>query len=277
VTTSAQALPDSSTQRELPTDTLFRYLVADRLAEDHLVKLGAGIIGAVRIPNFFTTELCESIMTAFADCPLGSYDEELIGIRLPKLGPAAFDYYQDGAFSAGYWTTAEQSAALRAGLGDQDPLELAVSRLAEAWPRPVRRLTAGGRPLFAGMIREINEGAGIHYDELAREFPDAADETPIAQIAFNCHLSTRESGGELNVFRRRWQPADEISHGDGYFYPGSLLDREQFVSVRASTGDAVLFDSRNYHRILPGEGAGRRVTLSFFVGLSSTGALVLWS
>lgn len=276
--TSAQALPGAASQPTTPTDPLFGSITTERLEGEHLVKLAAGALGAIRIRNFFDVQRCAHIMTALDNCPMGSYDEAVLGVRVPKLGPAAFDYYQDGEFSAEYWVEAEQSAALRAGLlDDRDPLDLAMARLAEAWSGPVRQLTCGGRPLFAGMIREVNEGGGLHFDELAREFPDSADETPIAQLAFNCHLSALPSGGDLHVFRRRWRPSDELSHGSGYFYPESLLAPEQYVSVLASVGDAVIFDSRNYHRILPGQGVGRRVTLSFFIGVSSTGALVLWS
>lgn len=38
------------------------------------------------------------------------------------------------------------------------------------------------------MIREINEGARIHFDEIERELPNGLDDTPVAQLAFNCHL-----------------------------------------------------------------------------------------
>jgi hypothetical protein len=67
----------------------------------------------------------------------------------------------------------------------------------------------GGRPLFAGMIREFAGGARIHFDEVVREFPG-------------------------------------------------------------------VFDSRNYHSVTAG-GEGPRVTLSFFIGVTAEGRLVIWS
>jgi hypothetical protein len=276
--TSARSLPDSSVEGLSMVDPMFESVTVDRLDREHFLKLGAGILGAVRVRNFFDISQCEQIMVSLEDCVMGSYDEQIVQPRVPKLGPAAFDYYKDGAFSADYWEHAEQSAATRAGLlSDADPLDVAMTKLAGYWAGPVRQLTATGRPLFAGMIREVNNGGGIHYDELAREFPGAADETLLAQIAFNCHVSMPESGGALNVFRRRWQPSDDAIRGSGYFYPAELLTGEQYVSVLASVGDAVLFDSRNYHRVLPCADEGRRVTLSFFIGVSGSGELVVWS
>jgi hypothetical protein len=38
----------------------------------------------------------------------------------------------------------------------------------------------------------------------------------------------------------------------------------------------VLFDSRNFH-VVKQSSQGRRVTISFFIGLAGDGDLVLWS
>lgn len=261
-----------------PTHLLFDLVNSDCLQREHIVKLAAGVVGAVRIRDFFTADQCASIMRNLESCTMGSYDEQLVTPRIPKLGPAAFDYYQTTGFAEDYWTHAQQSAESRSTLLDgADPLDTAVRQLRECWGGTARLLTSNGRPLFAGMIREMTNGAGIHFDELVREFPGAADETPVAQLAFNCHLSMPETGGELNVFRRRWKPHDEPHRGDAYWYPEELFADEDYVSALADVGDAVFFDPRNYHRIHPRQGGGRRVTLSFFVGLSSEGDLLVWS
>jgi hypothetical protein len=269
-------VPDVPAESRVPL--LFDTVVTDLFEREHILQLGAGVSGAVHIRDFFDLGQCAEIMKNLESCTMGSYDERVVQPRVSKLGPAAFDYYHSTGFQSDYWEHVEESVATRAGLlADADPIDVAKAKLARAWGGPVRELTAGGKPLFAGMIREVNNGGGIHFDDLAREFPGSADHTLVTQLAFNCHLSMPESGGELNVFRRRWEPADEASRGAGYFYPDVLLAGEHFVSVLAGVGDAVIFDPRNYHRIRPGAGAGRRVTLSFFVGIPGTGELVLWS
>jgi hypothetical protein len=130
--------------------------------------------------------------------------------------------------------------------------------------------------MFAGMVREINHGARMHFDEVVREFEGVMDELPISQLAFNCYLAMPEEGGESVVFRRRWQPGDE-AHRDLYGYQQYLAAGEPACEVRAEVGDGVLFDPRNYHIVRPNVGQGRRVTLSFFVGISAQGALHIWS
>jgi hypothetical protein len=278
---SAVSTSPSTAQQQgsTPAHLLFDAVTVHELSRNHLLQLGAGGLAAIRVPNFFTSAQCATMMANLETCALGSYDERLVWPRIPKLGPAAFDYYQSGGFGPEYWEHGEQSAASRATLlSGPDPLDVATEKLRTAWAGPVSPLLASGRPMFAGMIREMTDGAGLHFDELIREFPSDTYSPPVAQLAFNCHLAMPESGGELDVFRRRWKPSDEAARGESsYWYPDSIIAGEPTVAVRATVGDAVFFDPRNYHRIRPRIGPGRRVTLSFFVGISDDGTLRVWS
>ncbi|GGO95583.1 2OG-Fe(II)-dependent halogenase WelO5 family protein [Wenjunlia tyrosinilytica] len=257
--------------------TLFSTEVADRLTADHITSLAAGSVGSVRIRNFFDSDQCVEVMRALETCEMGTYDEQLVQPRIAKLGPAAYDFYGDGKLHDAYWEHAEQSTRVRSRLlNGSDPLDIAAKTLAEVWGDEVRPATSGGRDMFAGMIREINNGARMHFDEVIREFGGVMDQSPIAQIAFNCHLSTPFKGGEAVAYRRRWRPRDEDQR-DGYGYDRALVEGEPAAIIRADLGDAVLFDPRNYHLVEPVEGGGRRVTLSFFIGITGRGPLCLWS
>ena len=130
--------------------------------------------------------------------------------------------------------------------------------------------------MFAGMIRETTGGMKMHWDEIARELPGTLDQPVIAQLGFNWYLSMPKAGGATHIFRRRWQPADE-QFRDGYGYAEELAAEQPRVVVRPGTGDAVLFDPRNYHAVRGNEGPGRRVAISFFFGVTASGALQYWS
>jgi hypothetical protein len=256
---------------------LFSNEVADRLTEDHITSLAAGSVGSVRIRRFFDPAQCHQIMHALETCEMGSYDEVLVQPRIAKLGPVAYDFYGDGKLRDEYWEYAAQSARSRATLlGGGDPMDLAVAEVARAWGDEVRPATSDGRDMFGGIIREINNGARMHFDEVIREFGGVLDQAPIAQIAFNCHLSVPAGGGEAVAFRRRWRPDDERRR-DGYGYDRALVAGEPAAVMRADLGDAVFFDPRNYHLVEPVEGGGRRVTLSFFIGVTGRGPLHVWS
>lgn len=245
-------------------------------AQGDIAAVAAGKLGALVMRNFFSVSECEAILHKLAEVELGSYDERIVTPRIAKLGPAAYDFYESGELSRRYWECATQSADSRATLlNGQDPLTVAVYRLWRIWNGPVHAATTGGRQLFAGMIREINNGARMHADEVVREFPGTLDDEPIVQLAFNCHLAMPPEGGEVFVYGRRWQPQDEY-YRDGYGYNVDLVKGCPQTSVRPSVGDAVVFDPRNYHLVRPGRG-GRRITLSFFAGISARGELLLWS
>ncbi|QLH25618.1 2OG-Fe(II) oxygenase [Streptomyces sp. Rer75] len=260
-----------------PVHTLFDVEVAEKLDGRRLNQVAAGVLGALHVRNFFTEQECRQVVAALAEDRMGQYDAAVVGLRIKKLGPAVFDFYNDGSVADAYWEQAKEAEQQRTRLlAGSDPYRLALDRLDAAWHGGATAATVGGRPLFAGMIREMGEGAGLHFDEVERELPGALDETPLCQLAFNCYLSLPESGGEVTVYRRRWRPADE-DHRDGYWYQPHLVADEPRVTVSPCCGDAVFFDPRNYHRVHANEGGGRRVTLSFFIGVSSTGNLLLWS
>lgn len=260
-----------------PVHTLFGTESVQRLDADHLSRVAAGVLGAVVVHGFFDQQECRATVEALRDENMGQYDEEVVGRRIRKLGPAVFDYYNDGAVTAEYWEHAEQARVVRSELlAGQDPLTLATARLEAAWPGRVCSATSTGSPLYAGMVREMVEGAGIHFDDVGREFPEGLDETPLSQLAFNCYLETPAGGGEVTVYRRRWRPADERRR-DGYWYEPAIVEGEPQVTLRPRRGDAIVFDSRNFHMVEANYGGGRRVTLSFFIGPSCYGDLLIWS
>ncbi len=259
-----------------PVHTLFELDIVELLDADRLSKVAAGVLGAVHIKNFFTASECRGTVASLAQDSLGEYDQELVGRRIRKLGPAVFDYYNAAEVEPSYWEEAQAAARTRSGLLDgHDPLAVALDRIGAAWKGGVTLATSGGTPLFAGMLREMDEGTGIHFDEVEREFPACLDETPLSQLAFNCYLETPAKGGEVTVFRRRWRPADELQR-DGYWYRHDVVAQEPYVTVSPASGDAVIFDPRNYHMVEANHG-GRRVTLSFFIGVSRHGNLFVWS
>ncbi|HVB43978.1 MAG TPA: hypothetical protein VNF47_14920 [Streptosporangiaceae bacterium] len=259
------------------TDAMFDVEVVDRLEPQHIRKLAAGVLGAVRIRDFFSAQDCADVMDRLEDCDLGAYDEQFVQPRVAKLGPAAYDYYDHVGLTADYWAAAEHSAAARSTLlRGADPLTRTIAKLRDAWQGDVRPATSGGRTMFSGMIREINQGARLHFDEVVREFPGVLDNEPFCQLAFNCYLSMPPAGGESVVYRRRWKPRDE-DYRDGYGYDQCLVTDEPVAEVLAETGDGMFFDCRNYHLVRSNIGAGRRVTLSFFVGISASRTMQIWS
>ena len=246
----------------------------DRLEPEHIYRLAAGLVGAVRVREYFTRAQCAQIMAALEGSVQGTYGSQGAP-KILKIGPSAYDIFSSNEDT--YWPEAARAGELRSTLlaGD-DPFALAIGKVADMWAGPVRPARRGERDMFAGLIREINQGAIMHFDEIVCEMPGVIDELPVSQLAFNVHLSVPDEGGETRVFRRRWRPQDE-RFKDGYGYVPEVVGDEPRTHVRAEVGDAVLFDSRNFHMVETTRGRGRRVALAFFLGLTGAGELVTWS
>ncbi|MGP3953680.1 2OG-Fe(II)-dependent halogenase WelO5 family protein [Streptomyces sp. 7N604] len=240
-----------------------------------LQQLAAGTSGAVRWPGLLADDLPELVKRVHAPS-FEPYDEERLDPPIMKFGPAVFDYYVNGRLHEEYWARAEHARkAWRANFGDADPTRAVLARLDRELGIPVRPATIDGRPLYVGILREFPTGSKIHFDEVAREFPGRLDEEPIVQLAFNCHITVPDSGGELTVWRHRWVPDDDVRK-DGYGWEPGVVSRVPSVTVRAGGGEGVFFDCRNFHQVAKSYGA-RRITLSFFMGFTLNGELLVWS
>ncbi|MET7718484.1 hypothetical protein [Streptomyces sp. NPDC005407] len=265
-----------------PVYALFKAIDVESPNREHLALLASGALSAIQVPGFFSPAQCQEIMNSLQSCQMGSYDQQRVQPRVPKLGPAVYDYYggyRDGQLPDSYWEHAKQSEETRSCLlFGSDPLDIAVEKLRQIWGQPVSRATSKGGQLFAGMIREINNSMKLHFDDIVREIPGGLDATPMCQLAFNVHLSMPASGGESVIHQRRWRPSDELPENrDTYGYAEHIVSDEPRATVRAEVGDATFFDSRNYHLVRRNTSDGRRVTLSFFIGITGTGPLVIWS
>ena len=257
--------------------TLFDAETTGNLTRDHIMKLAVGVTGAVLIKNFSARQDCDDIMAALETCELGAYDEQVITPRIAKLGPAVNDLYSSGKLNEQYWEHCAQALRTRSTLlRGTDPMDLAVSRLREAWGGEVELARTGGKPMYAGLIREMTQGSRIHFDEITREYPGTLDEIPASFLTFNWYLAMPAGGGETSVFRRRWRPADE-QYQDGYGYLDAVVAGEPAATMAPEVGDAAIFDARNMHIVRPGVGPGRRVTVSFFLGITGRGPLEIWS
>jgi hypothetical protein len=260
-------------------DPLFVALDAEQFTERHIAALAAGVTAAVRIPNFLTPDDCAALLQTANRLPTGDHDPARVSTPIVRFGPALNDYRRDdGTLDADrYWTAAEAALVAwhRARLRP-DPVAVALARLGAAWRAAVVPATIGGRHVFGGTLREIDNGALVHYDDVNREYPSGVfDQQVTAQLAFNVWVEVPTVGGAMSVWRRRWEPGDE-AHREAYGYANHVVDRVQSVTLAPRLGDALLFNPNNLHAVEPNPGH-RRIAFAFFLGLTTTGALIAWS
>jgi hypothetical protein len=214
-----------------------------------------------------------------SEIAMDEYDRCRVHPPIARFGPVINEYRAGAAIAPAYW---EAAAAARrswsaATSSRTDPMQAVLVALRCAWPGRVRPATIGGREMFAGALREINDGTLVHFDDVSREFgPDFFDDgPPIVQLAFNAWLTAPPEGGETVIWRRRWRPGDEMWR-KRYGFVASVVEGCPVLRIPVEAGDALIFDPRNLHAVAPAVG-GRRVALTFFLALTGRGDLLIWS
>jgi hypothetical protein len=259
-------------------DPLFTTLDAPAFTDRHLAALAAGTLAAVRVPDFLGDADCCAAMAALERLPRTDYDPARVPTPIARFGPALNDYRDPAGRldMARYWPDAEAARTdwSRARMRS-DPVAVALARLGTAWAQAVAPATIVGRPVFGGTLREINQGALIHYDECRRELGDVFDQQVVAQLAFNTWVATPEQGGETTIWRHRWEPTDE-GHRDAYGFRPEVVEHCQSVALAPRRGDVLIFNPQNFHAVTPSRG-GRRIAFAFFLALTTTGQLIAWS
>lgn len=262
--------------REHPS--VWEVCMTERLTRRQIIDLVTGKVGAIHVRQFLPPQSAELAVRSSDHMMMTLYSPEVVFPPVSKSGVALFDYYDDNEIRDDYWAAAAVAHAERRIFFEQsgDPLWRCTAALRRAWKGSVRIATVAGRDLFAGMRREFSGGAKFHFDDVNIEFPGVFDDDIIYQIGFNAYLEMPSEGGSLSVAQHPYHPRDERFR-DGYGYLNEIADGDEVATIHPRQGDAVLFCTRNMHSVEPVTGVGRRITFSFFIGMTATGGLVLWS
>jgi len=241
-----------------------------------LSLLLAGEVGAIRMPGFIDEETCDRVLSGLSPVLLKRYAPDRYPVEAYRFGPTLNEYRTPDGLDGAYWTAASEARQAWEGrLARSGLREHLVARLREAWGQSVSGMTLGGREVHWPVIRDISQGTLMHWDDLAREYPSGVfDRIVHEQFALNVFVSAPERGGELRIWRRGWEPADE-NHRIAFGYASQVVSAAPHLTVHAQRCDAILFRSRNYHDVLPSR-AGKRITVALFAGVTDTG-LVVWS
>ncbi|MEH1167206.1 hypothetical protein V6V47_17660 [Micromonospora sp. CPCC 205539] len=259
-------------------DPLFVAVQSEMITRADVAGLIAGRLAAVRVPGLLSAARCHAITAALAAAPMDRYDESRVFPLVAKFGPAINDHRDAGELREDYWDAARAAEKSWVSLGLSDvPRELCLAAFRAAWPdvEPGRRQR---QVMHVGIVREINDGLQMHFDDAVREYAgQLLDANVVAQLAFNIYIRVPPTGGETVLWRRRWQPDDEdLRIPGGYGYRESAAAGIQSLTLRPTLGEGFLFDPRNYHTVRPATD-GRRISIGCFVGLTDDGRLALWS
>jgi len=232
-------------------------------------------IPAIRISQFATVEECHKLAEAADFVGFDFYEN--VEPPIGRIGITQFEFGNSRKF--GYFDAVHQADSRKQRIVSLsfDPLErlAMLLRLHTAGKVGIAQENDHLGQYFAGLIRHINV-ALLHIDFAGFDAPDWKIGRCVAQLAWNLYLRVPESGGKCIVYNRQWCTNDEeYKVPDSYSYDMSVVQTSEAKYITPVLGDLVLFNSRNFHQVLPGH--GERITMSSFIGKMPEGDLVFWS
>lgn len=254
-----------------------------QLSKELLEDLLKGEIGAIRIPNFLSVEICEQALNGIQTYGIDFY--EGVYPKIGKIGTTQFEHRFSEEKKKAYFNKAKEANMARQSIfrDSGDLLNKVMDFVANGWDYPVKLAVEEetGEPYFAGLIRVMSE-ALIHVDwagGLDGLNPDWTIGKINAQLAWNIYLQPSSGGGATVVYQRPWRKVDEEYYKlkDSYGYDPAVVKNADFVKVTPEQGDLVLFSPQHYHEVEKTNGEIERITVSSFIGLMPNKTLVFWS
>lgn len=232
-------------------------------------------IPAIRISQFATLEECQKLAQAAEFVGFDFYEN--VEPPIGRIGITQFEFGNSRKLE--YFAAVHQAASRRQQIVSLsfDPLERLAMLLRQHTSSKVGIAQENDNlgKYFAGLIRHINV-ALLHLDFSQLDAPDWEIGHSVAQLAWNLYLKVPKHGGECVVHNRPWCVNDEQYKIPGsYSYDTNLVKDSEAKYITPVLGDLVLFNSRNFHQVLLGE--GERITMSSFIGKMPKGNLVFWS
>lgn len=248
------------------------------LTEENLRLLLDNKIPAIRIRGFATSEECTRFAAAAKQGNMQYYN---VSDRIGYIGLAQYQYRWTKTKQEFLDDTVKAQADVQAVFNESfDALSRLMERLRAVWPHPVELANEGGREYFAGIIRSTSDKIDLHVDWAPVNSPDYVIGAIDAQLGWNFFAEELESGGHTTVHNNPWDP--EVVPGEipkSYGLDRALIKGAPNFVYRATTGDVVIFNTRNPHEIAPGTAKpdGSRVSIGSFVGRMPDNRLVLWA
>jgi hypothetical protein len=264
--------------------TAWDRIVCDALREVPGAELLSGLVrgehAVVVLKNLLSADLFElnrkRVLDIFDQAHTTAYTNgalTTIGPYLAKYLDRPQDYFADAAAARqllngiGFDLDVQVRAALAGALG-LTAVEPAREPDGRAYADSVIRIHADGvhNPLHNDNIMRDAAGTGLALAGLDH------------QLSCIVCLQECDSGGELVIYGRTWQPGDERFKTPGSLgYPDEVVTGAPVHVFTPQVGDVYLINPTNYHAIRRVSGS-TRLTMGFFMGLTGDcpTSIVVW-
>ncbi|KAH8647282.1 hypothetical protein BX600DRAFT_443488 [Xylariales sp. PMI_506] len=274
------------------------------LTAGNVIDLFANRIPVIRQKGFLQPEELSRMLDILKTHEFGEYDTAFTWPRVGVAGITQYDHLKGKLLffalfffhihPSKYFQEVSNAMSLQRRWKSEAGIDV-VARVMETLSKmsgiPVRRARDGEREFFAGVLRAVNHGIGIHADYAPYEAADWSIDKIVAQLTWNILLN-EVPGGDTLIYDRQWRAPDDDEAWRKEIpcdsYHPQMLERHPFKSMRAVPGDLTFFNPRNFHEVKACDTdrdhpvAATRFTVSSFIGYmppqeDEPATLILWS
>ena len=117
----------------------------------------------------------------------------------------------------------------------------------------VKTASEDGKNYSDGIIRiwEVNDEGPLHRDNAKFEVPNFEISKYANQLSCVLHLQAPLNGGNLVIYKQKWEKSDEKFRKIDFGYTKDVLKEGiESITIEAKQGDLVIFNPRLFHEIL---------------------------
>ena len=233
-----------------------------------LDDLWEGTVPYAVFPGFLDQSECSTVVEALKRAPMTTFKSgDAVVSTLGVYLPAAVND-PDNYFALAVELEPVIASVLELGRGDvRDRIRLMFE---SHMNRPVVAATGPeGQEYGQGCLRVHGAGAGssVHRDVAAVDAAGWNVAEMDAQFSAVLMLQPSEAGGELVVYRQRWQPEDdaEFKNKGALGWDPRVVEGAQVATYSAAAGDVYVFNPTHYHEVPLTSGETDRVSMQFFM------------
>jgi hypothetical protein len=257
-----------------------KILVTNYLDHQDLNKLHTGELLAIRIPNFYSQDLCDKISARMEESEL--YGRYANAPSIGRVGQAFFECLASDELVERYRNNAVDWIGQMRSYSSPylSPIDKLRLTLDESWPGGAHLGVLEGNKMFVGLARVFGRGASAeaHQDILSWDAPESAIANSLkGQLAANIYLKMPSYGGELKIWPKKLSQSEYQFYRmeNSYGINPEVLNC-QAVTIQPEIGELIIFNCTYVHAVTPSN--ENRVTWSCFIGnRTATEPLMMWS
>lgn len=236
--------------------------------------ISLGATPALVLRNFYSKEDCEKLASQTSNFSKHMHGETFlkkIGVFLSAYQNTKEEYFKDAKLA---------NEELEKIFTQKNPVQDIHNKIKEISNLKISTAVEDGKTYSQGIIRlwEMGDFGPLHRDNANFEVPDFQISKYQNQLSCVLYLKEPELGGELIIYRQKWEKTDEKFREIGFGYTKKVLKTSDKAIVFPSQGDLVIFNPNHYHEILPTNGIDRRITFGNFFGYNNSEDVVQsWS